>query len=125
MLIGVLRRVAAVLTGLAFLGGAVVQALPPSDPAAMAAPAAAVAMVDCDSMAMAPDRDPGAPQPMPCKGVTPDCLKSMNCIGLPNLPTLVVQVAGPVAYGHVAYWLAPAAGDGVSIEPDLLPPIAA
>ncbi len=125
MLIGLLRRVVIVLTGLAFLGGATVQALPPSDLAPASTQPASDATADCAHMAMAPAHHPDSSQPMPCTGVTPDCLKAMGCIGFPNLPTAAGQVAEPVDYGRVAYWSAVALGDGRSIAPILLPPIRA
>jgi len=49
----------------------------------------------------------------------------MGCIGLPGLPTRIGQVFAPVDYAAVAYLSAASFGDGLSIEPDLLPPIAA
>ncbi|MBI3514894.1 MAG: hypothetical protein HY060_12655 [Proteobacteria bacterium] len=120
-----LRRAAIVLTGLAFLGGATVQALPPNDLLPASAQDPMTVMADCGHMDMQPAQHSGSTKPMPCTGVTPDCLKWMGCIGFPSLPMPLGLAGAPVEYGRVAYWLAAAFSDGVSVEPDLLPPIAA
>ncbi len=126
MLIGLLRQVAIVLTGLAFLGGGTIQALPPSDllsPPMQDAMDAMTTMADCPHVRMPQSHMPAPIGPMPCKGMTLDCMKWMGCIGFPSLPTPVGQASAPVEYGPVAYWSAVWLGDGVSIKPDLLPPI--
>jgi hypothetical protein len=128
MLIRLLRCVAVVVSGLAFLAGATVQALPPSD---LLAPPVRVAMDASDAMADCPHLNAQAPhktepmQPMPCRGMTLDCMKWMGCIGFPSLPSPVVQATAPVEYGRVAYAAATSIGRGISIEPSLLPPIGA
>lgn len=117
-----LRRLTLALTAVAFLSGATVQVLPQSSEAMMALAAAASGpMADCDQMAM---QHPAPGRPMPCKTVTTDCLK-MSCIGSPSLPVRAALVAAPVEYGQVVYAATSRGRPGISIEPDLLPPIAA
>ena len=126
MLVRLLRRAVVLLVASAFLGGATIQALPPSDllsPPARDVMAAMDAMADCPLMQAAHQSGPA--KPMPCNGMTPDCMKWMGCIGFPSLPTPVAQASAPVEYGRVAYWSAVRLGDGVSIKPNLLPPIEA
>jgi hypothetical protein len=125
MLVRLLRRAVALLTALAFLGGATVQAMPPSHPLSAPGLDTGAALADCGHMAMPPAQPAGSTKPMPCDPVTPDCLKAMGCIGFPSLPTPAGHVPEPVEYGRVAYSSAPMLGDGLTIEPNLLPPIAA
>lgn len=125
MLIGLLRRVAILFSGLAFLAGATVQALPPSALQPAAAAEVMADMSDCPHMGAQAMPGSHPSKPMPCTGITPDCVKWMGCIGSPNLPTPAGAVSAPVEHVHVAYLMMSSAGDGVSIEPDLLPPIVA
>jgi hypothetical protein len=128
MLTRLLRCVAVAVTGLAFLTGATIQVLPPGDlamPPVRTAMDAMDAMADCPHMHAQAQHKAGPPKPMPCKGMTLDCMKWMGCIGFPNLPTPVAQGSAPVEYGRVAYWSVASLGDGRAIKPNLLPPIAA
>jgi hypothetical protein len=116
-----LRRLLIVLTGLSFLIGGAVHAMPPAAPACM--DAAQPAIDDCCvKMAM----NHVAPTPMkqvPCKGISPDCANQVGCISSPALPPSSTALASPTAYGHVAYWSPVASRAGLSIKPDLFPPI--
>jgi hypothetical protein len=49
----------------------------------------------------------------------------MGCIGSPTLSTRSDELSRPVQYSLVAYWSSPRARVGLSIQPDLLPPIEA
>jgi hypothetical protein len=61
---------------------------------------------------------------LPCKGVTADCIKQMGCIGFPDLPQ-GSALAAPVAYyAAVDYRYFQQTSDGLSLKPDLFPPIA-
>jgi len=107
------------LVGLAFLGGTTVQALPPSSMAVMAK--ASVSMPGCAEMAgMA--QDTGVPPASPHKGITPDCVKLMQCLGIPDLPVQARLNAAPVAYAAVAYWSPSRPLGGLSPEPTPFPP---
>ena len=124
MRILVLRRLFIVLTGLAFLVGAAVQAMPPAEfmaPACMRA--AKTATGDCcANMAM---KDHPAPmKQVPCKGISLDCAKESGCISSPALPALSTALGSPTVYGRVAYWPPATSRAGLSIKPDLFPPIA-
>jgi len=120
----VLRRLLIVLTGLAFLVGAAVQAMPPAEFMASACMGAVKTSTGdcCANMAMK-----GHPAPMkkvPCKGISLDCAKEVGCISSPALPAPSTALATPTFYARVAYWLPAVSGAGLSIKPDLFPPIA-
>jgi hypothetical protein len=81
--------------------------------------------VPCDHMtAMG---QPGSAVPghdTPCKGITPDCVKQMGCIGVPSVPVRADVLATPVSYVAVTYCSPQPTLGGLSPEPDLFPPIA-
>jgi hypothetical protein len=119
-----LRRAVLVLTGLAFIGGATVQAMPPSDLMGIATTQLAMSTDgDCPGMKM--DAQPTPAKTTPCKTVELDCVKSMGCIGSPTIPGRSDALAAPVQYARVAYWSTLSLQAGCSIEPDLFPPITA
>jgi hypothetical protein len=53
----------------------------------------------------------------------PDCVKQVGCVGTPNLPTLSDALNGPASYTTVSYASSTERCAGLSIEPDLSPPI--
>ena len=124
MRILVLRRLLIVLTGLAFLVGATVQAMPPAEFMASACMGAAKTETGdcCANMAM---KDHPAPmKQVPCKGISLDCANHVGCISSPALLAPSTALGSPTAYGRVAYWSPLASRAGLSIKPDLFPPIA-
>ena len=123
MRILVLRRLLIVLTGLSFLIGAAVHAMPSAASACM--DAAQTAIDDCCvKMAMKDHATPAPMKQMPCKGISLDCAKQVGCISSPALPAPSTALGSPTAYGRVEYWPPLASRAGLSIKPDLFPPIA-
>jgi hypothetical protein len=120
MLWALLHRLTIALTIAAFVGGMTLQLLPPK--AALAANGTAPVSGDCLHMAM-PPHDAGVGHTMPCKGMDPECVKQMGCLGTPSLPLRFGASFVPFAYGKVAYWSPAILRDGRSIKPDLFPPI--
>ena|SRR5260221_13129571 len=120
---GALRRFIVLLSVLAFVSGMTTQAIPSAEALGLTKPSAvAKAEPECPRMAMDhPDR--GVPKPLPCKGIMPDCVKQMGCLGSPNLPERSDSVYEPVSYRIVAYWLPCPMLSGQDVEPDLFPPI--
>jgi hypothetical protein len=121
-----LRQLIVVLTIFAFLSGTVVQAMPMlqanGQPSAVAMK---VAKSPCDHMAAMEQSGKAAPgQKMPCKGITPGCMKQIGCIGLPGIPARAEVLAEPLAYSSVVSWPPELILGGLSLEPDLFPPIA-
>ena len=121
---GIFRRLIVLLSVLAFVSGMTIQAMPSAQALGLTkTSAAATAEPECPRMAAEhPDR--GAPKPLPCNGVMPDCVKQMGCLGAASLPAPSQSVYAPVSYRVVAYWLPHAMLSGWDVEPDLFPPIA-
>lgn len=122
MRILVLRRLLIVLTGLAFLVGAAGHVMLPAKfmaPSCMDA-AQSVTVDCCAKMATrAPMKQ------LLCKGISLDCANQLGCIPSQALPALSTTLGSPTAYGYVAYWPPLAGRAGLSLKPDLFPPIAA
>src|SRR5260370_34840485 len=94
---GVLRRFIVLLSVLAFVSGMTTQAIPSVEALGLTkADAVAKAEPECPRMAMEhPDR--GVPKPLPCRGIMPDCVKQMGCLGSPNRPERAASIAYPVS----------------------------
>src|ERR1700730_12087901 len=122
MRILVFRRLLIVLTGLSFLIGAAVHAMPHAASACM--DAAQTAIDDCCvKMAMKDHATPAPMKQVPCKGISLDCAKELGCMSSPALPSSSA-LASPTVYGRAAYWPPLAWRSGLSLKPDLFPPIA-
>ncbi|MGH6843052.1 MAG: hypothetical protein ACREDV_13375 [Methylocella sp.] len=122
----VLRRLLIVLTGLAFLVGAAVQAMPRAELMARDCMdgAQAAAPDCCANMAV---KDPATPAPMkqmPCKGISLECANQPGCISSLAVPAQSIALGSPTDWGRVAYWPPDASQAGLSIKPGLFPPIA-
>src|SRR5713101_2732786 len=116
------NRLITILTAFAFILAMSVQAVPSAEALGLTAAAeAADADEHCPRMAAEhPDR--GMPQLMPCKGIMPDCVKQMGCIGSPSIPSRSGEMQRRVSYTKVIYWSPAEERTGLSIEPDLFPP---
>ncbi len=120
---GVLRRFIVLLSVLAFVSGMTTQAIPSAEALALTkANGVAKAEPECPRMAME-YHDQGVPKPLPCKGIMPDCVKQMGCLGSPSLPERSDALYVPVLYRIVAYWMPCSLLSGREVEPDLFPPI--
>jgi hypothetical protein len=108
-----LQRLVLLLTIPAFLGGMTLQLMPAK------AASLATSADDCARMTMAPDVGGRTP----CKGMDPECVKQMGCLGTPSLPVRIAADFVSFAYGKIAYSTQAAWRDGRSIKPDLFPPI--
>jgi hypothetical protein len=64
------------------------------------------------------------PQP-PCTGQTPSCVDHVGCITASALPTSPSSIAVPVEWTSFHFDLAPASLAGISVKPELSPPILA
>ncbi len=109
-----LRCLASLFVVLAFLGGTTMQAMPLDNPSLMAT--MGTAMPGCAAMAM--DHSDAPAQ----KGLTPSCVKLMQCLGVPVGPTRVSLAAVPIRYAAVTYWPVAQHLDGVSLMPSPFPP---
>jgi hypothetical protein len=125
MLILVLRRWLIILTGLSFLIGAAGQAMPrPQFMASGCMDAAQAAIEDCCANMAMQDHTARAPmKQVPCKGISIDCAKQLGCIVSQALPAPSTALGSPTDYGYMAYWPPLAWRAGLSLKPDLFPPI--
>jgi hypothetical protein len=106
------------LIAFAIVGGTTVQLAQSSQ---YAAPMAMAGMPCGMMMSMA---DAGHGEPMvPCKGMTPDCIKQMGCIVVDvALPARLASTDVTVALSTVAYWSAWSEMAGLAREPEPFPP---
>lgn len=118
----VLQKLVVVFAVFAFLGGTTVQAMPlASGPVAGVA---ATLGLPCGPMPAVQANQAAPPHAPPCKGITPDCLKQMGCVGIASLPARPNLAVTAVSYA-ITYWPAQSGQGGLSPEPDVLPPITA
>ena len=115
-----LHRLILTVTLIAFMGGMTLQLMPPK--AAFAASEPAPVSDDCSQMAMPPP-DAESGHTLPCKGIDPECVKQLHCLGTPSLPLRPGDAFTHFTYGKVVYWTPASFRGGRSIKPDLLPPI--
>jgi hypothetical protein len=115
-----LHRLIVAVTILAFVGGMTLQLMPPK--AVFAAATTTATERDCQHMAV-PSPQADSSHTMPCKGMDPECIKQMGCLGTPSLPLQLTADFVPFVYDAVAYWMLAESSDGRSIKPELLPPI--
>ena len=123
----VFRRLLILLTGLSFLFGAAAQVMPDARlMAAACGDAAQIVTGDCCAkMAMKAHATRAPMKQVPCKGISLDCANQLGCISSQALPAPSTALGSPTAYGYVAYWPPLAWRAGLSLKPDLFPPIAA
>ena len=111
-MVAVLKRLLTLCLALAFLVGVMVQLMP-------------------SSMAVAPitvsaDMAGGCagPQP-PCTGHLPNCVDHLGCVAVSALPTSPTAIAAAFEWTSLGYVLMPESLAGISVKPELSPPILA
>lgn len=62
------------------------------------------------------------PKP-PCTGQTPSCVDHVGCITVSAIPTSPASMTVPVEWTSLGYDLAPESLAGISIKPEISPPI--
>ena len=62
------------------------------------------------------------PQP-PCTGHVPNCVDHLGCVTVSALPTSPTSIAIPVEWTSLAYGIAPQLLAGISVKPEISPPI--
>src|SRR6516162_8469615 len=108
----VLKRLLTVCLALAFLVGVTAQLMPSS----MAETVTTVSTEMGGGCA--------CPYP-PCTGHMPNCLNHGCCISVSVLPTSPATIALPVEWRSLDYHLPPQLLAGISVKPELFPPILA
>jgi hypothetical protein len=106
----ILKRVLTRCLALGFLVGVTAQLLPVS----MAQPDLGVRAGMAGGCAV--------PQP-PCTGHTPNCVDHVGCVTVSALPASPTSIAVPVEWILLDYDLAPESLAGISVKPELSPPI--
>jgi len=105
------RRLLMVCLALAFIVGVTAQLLPPS----------VLELQTTISAHMADGCD--GPQP-PCTGQMP-CVDHVGCVAVSALPALPTSIAVAFEWTSIDYHLAPNLLSGISVKPELSPPILA
>jgi hypothetical protein len=119
----VLARFLVVVTVIAFIGGTTMQAMPSAQTLNPAGKFAGSQASRPDSRMAMTHRDQGIPLPMPCKGLIPDCVKQMGCLGTAVLTSCPDTPVAAAMFDVVAYWRAAWFRSGRFVEPELSPPI--
>ena len=85
-----------------------------------------MAGMPCDMEMPAAGAEHGTPltlgNGMPCKGMTPDCIKQMGCVTVTALPAQIGSNEIAVRFSAVDYWMAGSKLAGLVREPEPLPP---
>jgi hypothetical protein len=110
-MVTVLKRLLTLGMALVFLGGVTAQLLPSS-------------MAETTTVSSGMTGCCDSPQ-SPCTGHMPNCLDHGGCISVSVLPTSPATIAVPVEWTLLAYDLAQQALAGISVKPELSPPILA
>jgi hypothetical protein len=95
--------------------------------ALIGAPVQAALAIPCDAVvASAPDHplfSDQAPAPTPCDGMMLICPDMIGCGVTVGLPAHVTDVAHNLIWTTTAYWATADLPQGLSVEPDIGPPI--
>ena len=108
----VLKRLLMICSALALVAGVTAQ-LMPSGIAQTPITASAGMFGGCDG-----------PKP-PCTGQAPSCVDHVGCITVSVLPTSPTSVVVQVEWTSLEYGVAPESLTGISVKPELSPPILA
>lgn len=119
-----LRWLIAVLVAFGLVTGTTAIAMP-SGMVQQAVAKASVADAPCASMsAMQSAEGRVSSGSMPCKSISPDCMKQMTCLQALSIPGRSASGYMPFVYASVTYWVNAQPVTGISRKPDLFPPIA-
>jgi len=117
VMLRVLRHLLLVLIAFAIIGGTTAELAR----AAQYSMVMATADMPCDMTMPAADADHGK-STMPCKGMTPDCMKLTGCVADTSLPTRFVSNEFAAHFSKVDYWSALSKLAGLVAIPEPLPP---
>jgi hypothetical protein len=112
-----LRQILFALIAFAMVGGTTTQL---ARAAASVAPMT-MAGVPCDMSMPTAGAERGSPM-VPCKGMTPDCIKQMGCVADTGLPVRVASHASAARFSAVEYWDIRSEVTGFIYAPEPLPP---
>jgi hypothetical protein len=109
-MLAILQRLLTLCLALALLGGVTAQLMPSS-----------MAQTQMNVSAEMSGGCPG-PQP-PCTSHMPNCVDHLGCVTVSALPTSPASIAVASDWTTLDYDLAPEALTGISVKPELSPPI--
>ena len=112
-----LRQLLTVLIAFAMVGGTAGQLAR----ATQSAPQASTLAMPCAMMMSTGDMTDDMPM-MPCKGMTPDCVKQMCCVAGAVLPVPLLGAERAAPFSTVDYWSAWSRLSGTTCTPEPLPP---
>ena len=117
----VLRNLLVVLALVGLFGQSTVRAMPMQtlEPA-LAGATSADPCAEMEAMAAVAGE---APAEKPCKSMSGECISKMGCALTVSLPIRGAPAIAPVLYGTVAYDAVDEAHPGLSVTPELFPPI--
>jgi len=113
----VAHRLLVVLIAFAIVGGTTVQLAR----SAQRLGPIAVAGMPCDMSMPGMGAEHGKPM-MPCKNMTPDCIKQLGCVADAAVPARLVSVEPAVHSNPVHYWFARSGLTSFIPVPEPLPP---
>ncbi len=118
----VLRNLLVVLALVGLFGQSTVRAMPMQtlQPAMAAATKAQPPCAEMEDMAAASDE---ASAEKPCTSMTGECISKMGCALTVSLPIRTAAAFAPVRYRTIAYDPFQEARSGLSVTPELFPPI--
>src|SRR4051812_11039783 len=82
----------------------------------------ASAAPDCDMTMMSQGAEGSGP--VPCTDMTPSCIIDAGCAAMVSLPAPDAEFSVSLSWARIDYDVSSASFRGLSIEPDLTPPIA-
>ena len=120
----ILRRLLAALIVCGLISGSAAFASPMTmDSVGIGKAQSQVAEMPCGMSMM--QSTSGAPEgKMPCNKMTPDCVKQVVCAQVSVLPERLVVSQDAFASTSVSYWSSYTLLDGLTVEPDISPPVA-
>ncbi len=117
LMLRILRHILLVLVAVALVGGTAVE----SARAASHAPMMLMNGIPCDMQMPAADLD-HSKSPMPCKGVTHDCINMVGCVTISALLAQFAPQAIPAFHRVRAIWADVFDRASLNHQPDHLPP---
>jgi hypothetical protein len=112
-----LRQLLFALIAFAMVGGTTTQLAR----AAVSAAPMTMAGVPCDMSMPTAGAEHGNPM-VPCKGMTPDCIKQIGCVADIGLPIRVASHESAARFSAVEYWNTWSEATGLIRAPEPLPP---
>ena len=120
----IFRRLMATLIAFGLISGSAAFASPMTmDSAGIVKAQSQFAEMPC-GMSIMQGTDAASKGKMPCNTITPDCVKQIACAQVSALPERFVVSQDAFTSTTVTYWSSLPLLDGLTVEPDISPPVA-